>query len=203
MPDEIDILSSSFKKGVSIYPVELIYILGKNHKEVLYMKKIIAMLLMLMLIAMPALAEGFSFTAQDMDGNTVTEEIFAPYDVTMVNIWATWCGYCIDEMPFFPELKDKLPENANLITICEDASYEPELTKEILDSVGANFTTIQANEEIYTEILSNVYGFPTTLFVDENGEVIGQPIIGVPSMDHEEALNAYYQAVMLRLNIVE
>lgn len=167
------------------------------------MKKIIALLLMLMLIALPAMAEGFSFTAQDMDGNTVTEEIFADYDVTMVNIWATWCGYCIDEMPFFPELKDKLPENANLITICEDASYEPELAKEILDSVGANFTTIQANEEITAEILSNIYGFPTTIFVDENGEVIGQPIVGVPSMDHEEALNAYYQAVMLRLNIIE
>jgi thiol-disulfide isomerase/thioredoxin len=89
---------------------------------------------------MPAMAEeeGLQFTALDMDGNEVTEAIFAPYDVTMVNIWATWCGYCVEEMPFFPELKDKLPENANLITICEDASYEPELTKEILAQIVAH-----------------------------------------------------------------
>ena len=167
------------------------------------MKKFIAILLAMMLLAMPAMAEGLRFTAQDMDGNTVTEAIFADYDVTMINIWATWCGYCIEEMPGFPALKDKLPENANLITICEDASYEPELTAEILESVGANFTTIQANEEIYKNILSNIYGFPTTLFVDENGEVIGQPIVGVPSLDLEEAMNAYYQAIMLRLNIIE
>lgn len=170
------------------------------------MKKLLAIVLMLMLIALPAMAEekkGFEFTTVDMNGNEVTEAIFEPYDITMVNIWATWCGYCIEEMPMFPELKDMLPENANLITICEDASYEPELTAQILESVGANFTTLQANEEIYTEILSNVYGFPTTLFVDENGRVIGQPIIGVPSMDLEEAKAAYYQAIMLRLNIIE
>lgn len=170
------------------------------------MKKIIALLMVMLLLVLPAMAEeggGFKFTALDMEGNEVTEAIFAPYEVTMVNIWATWCGYCIDEMPFFPELKDKLPENANLITICEDASMEPELTKEILDSVGANFTTIQANEEIYNQILSNIYGFPTTIFVNSEGKVVGQPIVGVPSMDHEEALNAYYQAVMLRLNIIK
>ena len=169
------------------------------------MKKLLAILLMLMLAAMPAMAEeqGLSFTALDMEGNEVTEAIFADYDVTMVNIWATWCGYCIEEMPGFAALKDRLPENANLITICEDASYEPELTAEILDSVGANFTTIQANEEIYTKILSGVYGFPTTIFVDETGALIGQPIVGVPSMNLEEAMNAYYQAIMLRLNIIE
>jgi len=170
------------------------------------MKKLLALMMALMLMVLPAMAEeegGFKFTTVDMDGNEVTEAIFADYDVTMVNIWATWCGYCIEEMPFFPELKEKLPENANLITICEDASYEPELTKEILESVGANFTTLQANEEIYTQILSNIYGFPTTIFVDSEGKVIGQPMVGVPSMDHEEALNAYYQAVMLRLNVIK
>ena len=168
------------------------------------MKKMIAIVMMLMLIVLPAMAEeeGLRFTTVDMEGNEVTEAIFADYDVTMVNIWATWCGYCIEEMPGFPGLKDSLPENANLITICEDAGYEPELTAEILDSIGANFTTLQANEEIYTNILSTVYGFPTTLFVDSEGKIIGEPIIGVPSMDMEEAMNAYYQAIMLRLDFM-
>jgi len=170
------------------------------------MKKLLALMMALMLMVLPAMAEeegGFKFTTVDMDGNEVTEAIFADYDVTMVNIWATWCGYCVEEMPGFAALKDRLPENANLITICEDASYEPELAAEILESVGANFTTLQVNEEVFNEILANVYAFPTTIFVDENGEVIGQPIVGVPSMDLEEAMNAYYQAIMLRLNIIE
>ena len=169
------------------------------------MKKLLAIIVALMLIALPAMAEeaGVKFTALDMEGNEVTEAIFADYEVTMINFWATWCGYCIDEMPILPVLKDKLPENANLITICDDAAAESETVNQILESAGANFTTLQANEEIYGTLMKYVYAFPTTIFVDENGEIIGQPMVGVPSLDHEEALNAYYQAVMLRLNIVE
>ena len=40
-----------------------------------------------------------SFTAKDLDGNTVTEEIFAEKDLTVVNIWGTFCPPCIAEMP--------------------------------------------------------------------------------------------------------
>ena len=99
------------------------------------MKKLIALILSLMLLVLPALAEeeqGYTFTTVDMEGNEVTEAIFADYDLTMVNIWATWCGYCIEEMPSFPKLKEMLPDNVNLITICEDAELEPELTEEEL-----------------------------------------------------------------------
>lgn len=169
------------------------------------MKKLLAILMIMMLAVLPAAAEeeGFKFTALDMEGNTVTEAIFADYDVTMVNVWATWCGYCIEEMPMFPELKEMLPENANLITICDDASYKTEAVNKILEDVGANFTTLQANEDLYNGIMMYAYAFPTTLFVDSEGRLIGQPIMGVPSMDLEEAKNAYYQAIMLRLNIIE
>ena len=169
------------------------------------MKKLLALVMALLLSVLPAMAqeEGFKFTTVDMQGNEVTEAIFADYDVTMVNVWATWCGYCIEEMPMFPLLKDKLPKNANLITICDDAAFETDTVNQILESVGANFTTLQANEELYAGLMGYVYAFPTTLFVDSEGKLIGQPIVGVPSMDLEEAMNAYYQAIMLRLNIIE
>ena len=40
-----------------------------------------------------------SFETTDIDGNPVTsEELFAQHPVTMVNMWTTWCGYCIAEM---------------------------------------------------------------------------------------------------------
>ena len=47
------------------------------------------------------------FTAQDLDGNTVDESIFADYEVTMVNLWGTFCGPCLQEMPDLGEISDE------------------------------------------------------------------------------------------------
>ena len=163
------------------------------------MKKILAALLALLLLCSCALADGLSFVTTDTQGNIVTQEIFAEADLTMVNVWATWCGYCIEEMPEFPALKDKLAaHNGNLITICDDASVEPELTALILQVTGANFTTLAATVDMYSNILSSVYAFPTTFFVDSDGNMVGEPIVGVPSL--ENAGEAYYQIFMERLS---
>ncbi len=162
------------------------------------MKKILAALLAVLMLCSFALADGVEFVTTDMEGNIVTQEIFANYDLTMVNVWATWCGYCIEEMPEFPALKEKLAEhNGNLVTICDDASVETELTLKILELVGANFTTLAATIDMYHGILSSVYAFPTTFFVDSEGNMVGDPIVGVPSL--ENAGDAYYQIFMDRL----
>jgi len=134
------------------------------------------------------------FNTIDMQGNSVTEEIFAPYDLTMVNVWATWCGYCVEEMPEFTELKERLPENANIITVCTDAHMETELTQEILASVNANFQTLILTQEMVDQLISQVYAFPTTFFLDSEGKVVGEPIVGVPSLTN--AGDAYYDYMM-------
>ena len=40
-----------------------------------------------------------SFTAPDLEGNQVDESILSDHTLTMVNVWTTSCGYCIQEMP--------------------------------------------------------------------------------------------------------
>ena len=156
----------------------------------------------LLLLCSMAFAEGVSFTATDVEGNTVTEEILADYDLTMVNVWATWCGFCIEEMPAFADLKNSLPENVNLITICEDASIEPELTQQILKASNANFTTLAATADMfYGGMLSNVYAFPTTMFLDSEGKPVGEDVVGVPSLD--DPAGAYLSIIMERLAMLE
>lgn len=167
------------------------------------MKKIIAMMMALMLaLSACSMAEGMTeFFTRDMNGNEVTEEIFAPYDLTMMTVWATWCGYCVDKMPELVKVKESLPENANLITLCEDAAFEPELAKEILDVSGANFTTMIATNDIYNDFMYSVRAFPSTYFLDSEGNVVGEPIVGVPSMTN--TAEAYYEIFMERLAQLE
>ena len=51
------------------------------------------------------------FSTTDMDGNKVTNDTFADYDLTVVNFWATYCNPCIDELPELAEWKKELPDN--------------------------------------------------------------------------------------------
>ena len=40
-----------------------------------------------------------SFNTTDIDSNQVDESVFKGKKLTMINIWATYCGPCINEMP--------------------------------------------------------------------------------------------------------
>ena len=167
------------------------------------MKKLFCLLLAAAMLISAAMAEAglTNFTTTDTDGNTVTQEIFADYDLTVVNVWTTWCGYCLQEMPELARLKTMLPDNVNFITLCEDASTDPELVDEILRASGANFQTLVGNQEIDDQFLYNVYSIPTTFFLDSEGVSVIQPLVGVPSLT--DAADAYYTITMTVLSMME
>ena len=167
------------------------------------MKKLFCLILILSLTQILAFAEeGLpSFTTTDMEGNTVTQDIFADYDLTVVNIWTTWCIYCINEMPALAQFKTMLPENINFITLCEDASTEKELAEQILQASGANFQTLIANQDMIDQYLYNVYSIPTTLFLDSSGMPVRSPVVGVPSL--EDPADAYYGLAMGALRMMQ
>ena len=53
----------------------------------------------------------FKFETTDVDGNPVkSEEIFAQHKITMVNIWATWCGNCVNELTELAEMNRRLAD---------------------------------------------------------------------------------------------
>ncbi|MDY3919811.1 MAG: TlpA disulfide reductase family protein [Candidatus Limivivens sp.] len=123
------------------------------------------------------------FEATDLNGNLITQEIFQEYEITMVNIWATWCGPCRNELPEIQKAYEMLPENANIISICEDAAEDTELANAIVDKTGMEFAVLVPNEELMQSVFSFVSVYPTTIFVDSEGHVAGSAVIGVPSAD--------------------
>ena len=166
------------------------------------MKKLFCLLLIAMMLVSSAWAAGLTeFTTTDMEGNIVTQDIFADYDLTVVNIWATWCGYCLEEMPELAKLKSMFPENVNFITLCEDAHLDMELANNILQSAGADFQTLVNTEEIHNQFLLQFAYLPTTVFLDSEGMPVAAPIVGVPSL--KDAAEAYYNYTMAVLNEME
>ena len=136
------------------------------------------------------------FSTTDMDGNKVTNDTFADYDLTVVNFWATYCNPCIDELPELAEWKKELPNNVNLIGLLVDVdekgSDQYKLAEKIIKETGADYQHLLATEE-FDDLISDLVGVPTTFFVDSTGKIIGEPFAGAD-------VNAYKQTVEDYLN---
>ncbi|AOT72442.1 TlpA family protein disulfide reductase [Geosporobacter ferrireducens] len=127
-----------------------------------------------------------SFSTKTLNGDVFTQDNLAEYDLTMVNVWTTWCGPCVNEMPDLQKLYEMLPDNVNMITICADANEESELAKKIIEELGCTFQTLYPNEQLEQSLLKEVTGYPTTVFFDRNGNLVGDSELGVPGKNPAE-----------------
>ena len=148
-----------------------------------------------------------TFTSVDLDGNEVTDEIFADKDVTVLNIWATFCGPCIGEMPDLAAMAEELPDNAQVIGIVIDAPTEGtesgaavdlwggeagniDLAKEICQETGVKYTNILASESV-SQTFEGVEAVPTTFILDKSGSVVCKPFVGANVEGYKKAVEEY------------
>lgn len=119
-----------------------------------------------------------------MEGNTITNDIFAEYDVIIVNFWNNGCGMCIAEMPELEEMyQDFKEDNINLIGVGTDSGESQEqldLARSILQEKGVTYQNISPNPDnaFYKEFIADITGYPTTYIVDREGNIIDAPLIG-------------------------
>ena len=121
-----------------------------------------------------------SFETTDLEGRTVrSESLFAGHKITMLNVWDTTCAACITELPdlekFSHELEKKGAQLVGLVLTADDSDLAAE-AKEIADDLGVTYVNLLPTDEI--KALFPVQSFPTTFFVSEKGELIGDPVIG-------------------------
>jgi len=125
------------------------------------------------------------FEMTDLNGNKLTQSIFAERDLTMINIWATSCPPCIDEMPDLGELSTLLEKdyNSQLIGIVVDVQDQDTLSLavEILSQSRAEHLNFLPDEAVYNFISEYNY-VPTTLFVDSEGYILSKPVVGGHSL---------------------
>lgn len=131
------------------------------------------------------------FTTTDIDGNTVDQSVFKGKKLTMVNIWATFCGPCINEMPDLGKISEEYADKGfQIIGIPVDVvdyygnidESQVELAKDIIDETGAVYLHILPSASLNQAKLSQVTSVPETIFVDENGNQVGESYIGSRSM---------------------
>lgn len=134
-----------------------------------------------------------TFKTVDLDGNEVTEDLFAQKEYTMVNLWGTFCPPCIEEMPDLEKINEELPENLQIVGLICDLYYENDDAKvhgqaeEILANAGVQYQNLLMWSEA-DKLISSITAFvPTTFFVDSEGNII-DVIIGANLNGYKEII---------------
>ena len=136
-------------------------------------------------VASKAAAVG-DFKAQDLKGNQVTKDIFSNYDLTLVNLFTTWCSPCIQEIPELNDVyKEMADKKVNVIGIVLDVNENGKIDKDkmdklnqIIDSTKAQYTILLPDEVLRSGPLKGVNAVPETFFVDKNGNIVGKTYSG-------------------------
>lgn len=138
----------------------------------------------------PVSAGTFSMTS--LNGETVTEEIFKTSKLTLVNVMATWCGPCVQEMPELQKLsenyKDKGLTVIAIVMDTMDSKGKPdpkaiEEAKRLSMTAGVSFPMLQAKPGVLAGKVDKVASLPTTFFVDGNGNFVGKMQIGAKNYE--------------------
>ena len=143
-----------------------------------------------------------NFSGTDYDGNTADGSLFAQNAVTVVNFWFTGCKPCVAELSKLNELNETLKSmggevigiNTETFDGNEDAIKE---AKAVLESQGAGYRNFSIDSASDTgRYASDIMAFPTTILVDRNGNIVGDPLLGgIDNQDNYDALMKQIQAV--------
>lgn len=134
-----------------------------------------------------------SLKSLDLDGNPVTGDIFAEAKLTMVNVWGTFCGPCIEEMPDLAKLhEDYADRGFQIFGIISDVtsrdgekvdSKNVDKAREIIATAGVGYKNAVLTENVYNLCVKDVIGVPTSYFVDSDGNQVGKAYIGARDYD--------------------
>lgn len=132
------------------------------------------------------------FSMEDIEGETYTQEMFADYDLTMINVFATWCTPCINEIPDLEQLRgDMADQGVNVVGIVLDAvDYSGgtddsaiENAKILAEQTGATYPFLVPDQGLLNGRLAGIAAVPETFFVDKEGNVVGETYTGSRSLE--------------------
>lgn len=116
-----------------------------------------------------ATSKAYAFELENIDGKKIK---LADYKgkIVVLNFWATWCPYCINEMPDLQSVSDTLKEGKEAVLLTIDAAEDDKTVK---DFVKTRELTLPVLLDKKGEVAQNygIQGFPSTIFINTDGTV--------------------------------
>ncbi len=109
------------------------------------------------------------FELKDADGRTVRLSDYRG-KVVLLNFWATWCGPCKLEIPWFVEFEKELKDEGFAVLGISMDEGGWDVVKPYLESVRVNYRVLMGNEEV-AMAYGGVESLPTTFLIDREGRI--------------------------------
>jgi peroxiredoxin/Flp pilus assembly protein TadD len=113
-----------------------------------------------------------NFELEDTDGNDVKLSDFAG-KLVVLNVWATWCGPCRNEMPDFAAFYDEYKDRGVVVLgVSVDEDMDADELAEAAAEFGANYPILQGDEEVSENYIAKAGVIPETYIIGSDGKVL-------------------------------
>lgn len=119
---------------------------------------------------------GEALTLADLKGKTV-----------LLNIWATWCVPCREEMPTLDALEAELGDPAFEVVPLSVDRAGPEVVRKFYAEIGIEHLGLYIDTSMRASFALQAPGLPTTLLIDSEGRELGR-LVGPAEWDTPEMI---------------
>ena len=144
-----------------------------------------------------------NISGTDFDGNKIDESLFSNNAVTVLNFWFSGCKPCVAELSKLNELNEAIKSMGGQVVGVNTETFDGNETaieeaKSILESQGAEYRNVCFDSDSdAAQYASNIMAFPTTILVDRNGNIVGEPMLGgIDQQENYDQLMEQIQSVI-------
>lgn len=132
--------------------------------------------------------EAPDFSLKDGDGRTVKLSDYRG-KVVLLNFWATWCGPCKLEIPWFTEFETNLKDRGFAVLGVSMDEDGWDVVKPFVARLGVNYRML-----LGTDMVAQQYGgvdaLPTSFLIDREGKIASTHVGLVSRRDYENDIQA-------------
>ena len=105
-------------------------------------------------------------------------------EVTLVNVWASWCVPCADEVPFL----EKLSADKRIKLVGINYKDPPDNARRFLNRYGNPFAAVGVDASGRTSIDWGVYGVPENFLIGRDGRIVYKLVGPITAENFEKVL---------------
>lgn len=123
------------------------------------------------------------FSLTTLTGDTLDQTVFSEHKLIMVNYWATWCGYCVEEIPDLVKISKEYADKGLVIIGVNVDINDTEGAKKFVADQKITYPMINA-EGFFLDKIQGYQSIPTTIFFDSTGKQVGEAVVGANNYEN-------------------